>query len=149
LNATTDATLDATANETTALLEVYTDGQCPLCQWMRARVEPFDREGRLEWLDLNSPEALRRAAPHTHAELAAEMYARRKTDGAWAKGFFAWIEVLRLLPRLRWLAHLFARWPFTSVGPVFYRQLARRRYQLFGIPPPCDDTGVCQLHAKK
>jgi predicted DCC family thiol-disulfide oxidoreductase YuxK len=115
---------------------------------MRARVEPFDRERRLEWLDLNSPEALARAAPYTHAQLAEEMYTRRKADGAWAKGFFAWIEVLRLLPRLRWLARLFSRWPFTALGPIFYRQLAKRRYQLFGIPPPCDAAGVCQLHKK-
>ena len=135
-------------NEATAQLEVYTDGQCPLCLWMRARVEPFDRDRRLEWLDLNSPEALSRAAPHTHKQLAEEMYTRRKGDGAWSKGFFAWIEVLRVLPRFRWLAWLFARWPFTALGPVFYRQLARRRYQLFGIPPPCDETGVCQLHQK-
>ncbi|HYP00282.1 MAG TPA: DUF393 domain-containing protein [Pyrinomonadaceae bacterium] len=135
-------------NEATAQLEVYTDGQCPLCLWMRARVEPFDRERRLEWLDLNSPEALRRAAPYTHKQLAEEMYARRKQDGTWAKGFFAWIEVLRVLPSFRWLAGLLARWPFTALGPVLYRQLARRRYQLFGIPPPCDDKGVCHLHQK-
>ncbi|MDQ1559490.1 MAG: hypothetical protein QOD32_2550 [Pyrinomonadaceae bacterium] len=136
---------EATAQQ----LEVYTDGQCPLCRWMRARVEPFDRDGQIEWLDLNSPDALRRAAPHTHAQLAEEMYTRRKPDGVWAKGFFAWIEVLRVLPRFRWLAWVFSRWPFTALGPVFYRQLARRRYQLFGIPPPCDATGVCQLHTKK
>ncbi|HEV7904628.1 MAG TPA: DUF393 domain-containing protein [Pyrinomonadaceae bacterium] len=147
MNATANMAANATT-ATTTTLEVYTDGQCPLCQWMRARVEPFDKEGKLEWLDLNSPEALRRAAPHTHEELAAEMYVRRKADGGWAKGFFAWIEVLRVLPRLRWLGHVFARWPFTSLGPVFYRQLAKRRYQLFGIPPPCDETGVCQLHKK-
>jgi predicted DCC family thiol-disulfide oxidoreductase YuxK len=135
-------------NETTAQLEVYTDGQCPLCQWMRARVEPFDRDRRLEWLDLNSPEALSRAAPYTHAQLAEEMYTRRKRDGAWAKGFFSWIEVLRQLPSFRWLAWLFSRWPFNALGPVFYRQLAKRRYQIFGIPPPCDAAGVCQIHKK-
>jgi predicted DCC family thiol-disulfide oxidoreductase YuxK len=113
---------------------------------MRARVEPFDRDGQLEWLDLNAPEALSRAAPHTHAQLAEEMYTRRKADGAWSKGFFAWVEVLRLLPGFRWLAWLFSRWPFTALGPVLYRQLAKRRYQLFGIPPPCDAAGVCRIH---
>jgi predicted DCC family thiol-disulfide oxidoreductase YuxK len=116
---------------------------------MRARIEPFDRDRRLEWLDLNSPEALSRAAPYTHAQLAEEMYARRKWDGVWAKGFFSWIEVLRLLPAFRWLAWVFSRWPFTALGPVLYRQLAKRRYQIFGIPPPCDDTGVCQIHKKQ
>jgi predicted DCC family thiol-disulfide oxidoreductase YuxK len=116
---------------------------------MRARVEPFDRERKIEWLDFHSPEALRRAAPHTHAELAEEMYARRKEDGAWSRGFFAWIEVLRVLPGFRQLAWLLARPLFTVLGPFFYRQFAKRRYQLFGIPPPCDETGVCQLHSKK
>lgn len=142
--------MNGTANVTTtaAGLEVYTDGQCPLCQWVRARVEPFDSERKLEWLDFHSPEALRRAAPHTRSELAEEMYARRKPEGVWSKGFFAWIEVLRVLPRFRWLAGLLARPPFTALGPVFYRQVAKRRYQLFGIPPPCDNTGVCQLHKK-
>lgn len=133
----------------TAQLEVYTDGQCPLCLWMRARVEPFDRARRLEWLDLNSQAALRRAAPHAHKELADAMHVRRKADGAWSRGYRAWLEVLRVLPRLKWLAWLLSLWPFAALGPVFYRQVARRRYRLFGIPPPCDDSGVCQLHTGK
>ena len=51
-------------------IEVYTDGQCPLCRWTRQRVEPFDRNGRIEWLDYNDPEMLSRAAPHTFHEMA-------------------------------------------------------------------------------
>lgn len=129
-------------------LEVYTDGQCPLCRWSRARVEPFDRDGRIEWYDLNDPVAIRRAAPHTFAELAAEMYVRR-ADGSWSKGFFGWLDVLRVLPRWRWLAGVLSVWPCNSFGPVFYRWLARRRYTLFGIPPPCDPNGVCALHQPK
>lgn len=128
-------------------IEVYTDGQCPLCRWMRARVEPLDRERRIEWLDFNEPENQRRAAPHTFAELTEEMYVRR-TDGSWSKGFQAWIDVLRVLPRWNWLASLLSAWPFRSVGPHFYRWLARRRYSLFGIPPPCDASGVCSIHKK-
>jgi len=130
-------------------LEVYTDGQCPLCQWMRARVEPFDRNRRLEWLDFHSSDALRRAAPHTREQLSAAMHVRRKTDGTWTEGFYAWLEVLRVLPRLRPLAWVLSHWPFTALGPIFYRQLAKRRYQLFGIPPPCDEVGVCQVHIRK
>lgn len=133
----------------TTQLEVYTDGQCPLCRWMRAHVEPFDRERKIEWLDYHAPESLRLAAPHTREQLAEEMYVRRKPGGAWSKGFWAWLEVLRMLPRLRWLAGVLSLWPFTALGPIFYRQLAKRRYQLFGIPPPCDESGVCQLHSKQ
>jgi predicted DCC family thiol-disulfide oxidoreductase YuxK len=128
-----------------ARIEVYTDGRCPLCRWTRARVEPLDREGRIEWLDYHDPAALRRAAPRTRQELAEAMHVRRP-DGSWAMGYFGWIEVLRVLPRWRWLAPLMALWPFRSLGPIFYGWLARRRYRLFGIPPPCDETGICALH---
>jgi predicted DCC family thiol-disulfide oxidoreductase YuxK len=126
-------------------IEVYTDGQCNLCLWMRARVEPYDRDQRIEWLDYNDPELLKRAAPHTHEELAAEMHTRAP-DGRWTKGYFAWIEVTRVLPRFKWLAPLLSIWPLTRLGPVFYDWLAKRRYKLFGVPPPCDESGVCRLH---
>lgn len=114
---------------------------------MRARVEPLDRDRRIEWLDYNEPQNQRRAAPHTRAALAEEMHVRR-TDGTWSKGFGGWLDVLRVLPRWRWLARVLARQPFTTLGPVFYRWLASRRYKLFGIPPPCDADGVCQLHKR-
>ena len=132
-----------------ARLEVYTDGQCPLCRWVRERVEPRDRAHRLEWFDYHDPAALARAAPHTAQELAAEMYVRRKTDGAWRTGYWAWLEVLRVLPRWHWLVPVLSAWPFSALGPRFYRFIASRRYTLFGIPPPCDESGVCQLHQKQ
>ena len=131
-----------------ARIEVFTDGQCPLCQWMRARVEPFDRERRIEWLDYRDPEIQRRAAPYTFQELNEEMHTRTP-DGRWAAGYGAWIEVMRVLPGWRWFAPLLNIWPATSLGPVFYRWLANRRYKLFGVPPPCDAAGVCSLHAPK
>ena len=129
-------------------IEVYTDGQCPLCQWSRARVEPRDRDHRLAWFDYHDPVALARAAPHTPRQLADEMHVRLP-DGSWRKGYWAWIEVLRVLPRWRWAAGLLSAWPLARLGPAFYRQVAKRRYKIFGIPPPCDDTGVCSLHQKR
>jgi len=112
---------------------------------MRARVEPLDRDRRIEWLDYNDPEVLQRATPHTREELATEMHAR-PANGKWFKGYFAWIEVVRVLRRWRWLATIMSIWPCTSLGPIGYKWLARRRYTLFGVPPPCDASGVCQLH---
>jgi predicted DCC family thiol-disulfide oxidoreductase YuxK len=134
-----------TAMSQPARIEVYTDGECPLCQWMRSKVEPFDREQRIDWMNYRDPEVMRRAAPYTFQELNEEMHARTP-DGRWSGGFQAWIEVLRVLPRWRWLAPLMSIWPFTSLGPIFYRWLAARRYKLFGVPPPCDADGVCSLH---
>jgi predicted DCC family thiol-disulfide oxidoreductase YuxK len=126
-------------------IEVYTDGQCNLCRWMRAHVEPLDRNHRIEWLDYNDPAILQRAAPRTRDDMANEMHTRT-ADGRWSKGYLAWIEVVRVLPRWKWLAPLMSVWPFTKLGPIFYRELAARRYTLFGVAPPCDASGVCQLH---
>ena len=112
---------------------------------MRARVEPLDRKGRLEWLDYNDPKILRRAIPHTRAEMAEEMYVRAP-NGLWSKGYAAWIEVIRVLPRWKWLTPIMSVWPFNKLGPIFYLWLASRRYTLFGVPPPCDVSGVCRLH---
>ena len=126
-------------------LEVYTDGQCNLCRWTRARVEPLDSNHCIEWLDYNDPDVLRRAAPHTREEMAAEMHTRA-ADGRWAKGYFAWIEVICVLPRWKWLAPILSIRPLTNLGPIFYRWLAAHRYTLLGVPPPCDESGVCRLH---
>ena len=126
-------------------IEVYTDGRCNLCRWTRAQVEPLDRNHRLEWLDYNDPKILARAAPHTREQMAEEMHVRSPA-GLWRKGYFAWIEVVRVLPRWRWLAPIMSVWPFTKLGPIFYHWLASHRYTLFGVPPPCDASGVCKLH---
>ena len=132
-------------NQIAGKIEVYTDGHCNLCRWMREHVEPLDRDHRVEWLDYNDPEILKRAAPHTREKMAEQMHVRTP-DGRWTKGYFGWIEVIRVLPRWSWMSPIMNVWPFTKLGPIFYHWLAARRYTLFGVPPPCDASGVCQLH---
>jgi predicted DCC family thiol-disulfide oxidoreductase YuxK len=134
--------------EQSSRIEVYTDGQCPLCRWMRAQIEPYDRDQRIEWLDYNDSSVRERAAQFTREELAAQMHARTP-EGRWSKGYQAWVEVLRVLPSWRWLVPIFSTWPFASLGPVFYRWLAKRRYTIFGVPPSCEESGVCRLHMKE
>jgi len=77
-----------------AKIEIFTDGECPLCKWMRARVEPFDTRNRLRWLNFRDPEVLEMAAPRAYEELNSEMHAHMP-DGRWLKGYPAWLEVLR------------------------------------------------------
>ena len=129
-------------------IEVYTDGRCPLCQWTRARVEPRDADGRIEWLDYHDPESLSRAAPHTIEELSDEMHVRLN-DGRWRRGYEAWVEVVGVLPRWRWLKPVLNLAPLRRVGTLLYKWIARRRYKLFGVPPPCDPQGACALHSKQ
>lgn len=129
----------------TAQLEVYTDGQCPLCRWMRAKVEPRDRFKRIKWLDYRDAE-VQSQTPYTFEQLDKEMYARQILNGRWSAGYGAWLDVLRQLPRWRFVAPALSLWPFTSLGRHIYRWLAKRRYKLFGVPPPCDTDGLCSLH---
>ena len=112
---------------------------------MRERVERRDRSGRIRWMDYRDPD-VQGGTPYTYQQLDEEMHARRIANGRWSAGFKAWLEVMRVLPRWRFLAPLLSIWPFTALGRLVYRWLARRRYKLFGIPPPCDPEGVCTLH---
>lgn len=130
-------------------IQVLTDGECPLCLWSRARVEPRDREGRIEWFNYRDPEVVKALAPpYSFEELNKEMHVRTP-DGRWTGGYEAWLELVRVLPRWRVFVPILSLWPFTSLGAIFYRWLANRRYALFGVPPPCDEAGVCSLHKNK
>ena len=130
-------------------IQVLTDGECPLCRWSRAKIEPRDRRQRIEWLNYRDPEIIERInPPYTFAELDREMHVR-DAHGRWTGGYEAWLEIMRVLPRWRVTVPLVSRWPFTRLGPLFYKWLASRRYALFGVPPPCDANGVCSLHKQR
>lgn len=131
--------------ENASKIDVYTDGECPLCQWIQLRVEPRDRDKRLRWLNFRDPQTLREAAPRTFDQMSAEMHAKLP-DGRWVQGYRAWIEVLKVLPSWAWLASVMQIWPLTAIGPVVYRWIAAHRFSLFGIPPPCGPEGACELH---
>src|SRR4051812_34218631 len=132
----------------TRRLVVYTDGSCPFCQWSRQRVEQFDREHRVEFRDYNNPAAARET-PFSDAELAKEMHVLTP-DKRWPGGYFAWLEVLRVLPQWRWLGKLLSFVPFRWLGPPLYGAIARNRYRApylllrwMGAPPPCPAEGSC------
>ena len=127
---------------------VYTDGSCPFCQWSRQKVERYDRDRRVEFRDYNNP-AVAHQTPFTGEELATEMHVLTP-DQRWHGGFAAWLEVLKALPRFRWLGKLLGFIPFRWVGPPLYRLIARNRYRApsvvlhwMGAPPPCTPESGC------
>ena len=121
-------------------LDIYFDGGCAFCRWWRARLEPWDRNSRLQFVDFNDPNAAS-AAPFSLNELAQEMHLRAP-DGAWSAGFPAWVRILHELPRLAWLGWFLAKPPLRWIGPGLYRWIARHRTLLPGAPPPCN-AGAC------
>ena len=128
------ATMDA--EKQSGQYEVFNDGACPFCQWIRARVEPYDTAHRIAFVDYNDP-AVAARAPFSIEELENEMHVRTP-DGAWVAGFAAWVALLRAMPRLAWLGWVLGAPPFRWAGPSVYRWVARNRYSLPGAPPRCN-----------
>jgi predicted DCC family thiol-disulfide oxidoreductase YuxK len=115
--------------------DVFMDGGCAFCQWARARIEPFDTDERLNFLDYNDP-AVAEQAPFSRDALDREIHVRAP-DGAWHAGFAAWVVLLRAMPFLKWLGALLGSSMFRNFGPKLYRWVARNRHRLPGSPPAC------------
>jgi predicted DCC family thiol-disulfide oxidoreductase YuxK len=126
----------------TAKYDVFLDGSCSLCKWMRARIEPYDTGARLRFLDYNDS-AVTAHAPFTHTKLGSEMHVRTP-DGRWFRGYESWLVVLRVLPKLAWLGWIGDLPLVRSIGASAYRFIARHRYSLPGAPPRCDGD-TCAL----
>ena len=122
--------------------DVFMDGSCSFCRWSQAKVEPYDTHGRVRFLDYNDP-AVAAKAPFSRDELAAEMHVRTP-EGAWLKGFEAWVALLRALPKLSWLGRLANMPPLRWIGPYAYDFVARHRYSLPGAPARCE-TDTCAI----
>lgn len=122
--------------------DIFMDGSCSFCRWSRAKVEPYDSGSRLRFLDYNDP-AVAAQAPCPRAELDNEMHVRTP-EGAWLKGFEAWLALLRVLPKLAWLGRFASVPPMRWIGPYAYAFIARHRYSLPGAPARCD-TDTCAI----
>lgn len=132
----------------TAKYEIFLDGSCSFCRWSRAKIEPYDSDGRLQFLDYNDP-AVGAQAPFPRAELDREMH-MRTPDGKWLRGFEAWQAMLRVLPKLVWIGKITSLPPLRWLGPPMYGFIARHRYSLPGAPARCeDDTCTPPAHRSR
>jgi predicted DCC family thiol-disulfide oxidoreductase YuxK len=123
----------------TVKYDIFLDGSCSFCQWTRKRIEPYDSAARLRFLDYNDP-AVAAQTPFARIELDREMHVRTP-EGAWLRGFDAWLALLRVLPKLSWFGRIASLPPLRWAGPAVYRFIARHRYSLPGAPARCkDDT---------
>jgi predicted DCC family thiol-disulfide oxidoreductase YuxK len=116
--------------------DIFLDGSCSFCRWLRAKVEPYDTNGRVQFLDYNDP-AVAAVARFPRSDLDREMH-MRTPEGRWLGGFEAWLALLRVLPRLAWLGWIAGLPPLRWLGPPLYRFIARHRYSLPGAPAQCE-----------
>jgi predicted DCC family thiol-disulfide oxidoreductase YuxK len=111
-------------------VEVFFDGQCPMCRASREWAERRDAGGRLAWIDASDPAAADRL-PVSAAELARAVLVRGR-DGSIASGYRAWLAVLAELPGWRGAARLLGLPPLAWLGPPVYRLVAVLRHALGG-----------------
>ena len=129
----------------TAKYDIFLDGSCSFCQWTRERIEPYDSGARLRFLDYNDP-AVAAQTPFARTELDREMHLRTP-EGAWLRGFDAWLALLRVLPKFSWLSRIASLPPLRWIGPPVYGFIARHRYRLPGAPARCEnDTCAPPAH---
>ena len=117
-------------------LEVWYDGQCPVCRASRDWCTARDPEGRLVFRDLNT--AAEAELPVARREAESAMWVRGD-DGRLASGFDGWRCIMAELPGWRWLARAAGIPPLRWLGPPVYRLVAHARRVL---PGSADVTGT-------
>ena len=114
-------------------LEVWYDGQCPVCRASRDWCAARDPEGRLEFRDVRA--VAEAELPVSRADAESSMWVRGD-DGELAAGFAGWRRILAELPGWRWLARVSGTPPLRWLGPPVYRLVARARRMLPGYGHP-------------
>lgn len=115
-------------------VEVFYDGQCPLCCREIGMIRWLDRRERLRLTDISTPEFRPADYQKSMDDFMSEIQGRLP-DGQWIIG----VEVFRQLYAavgLGWLVAI-TRWPGISRGLDFgYRVFAKNRLRLTGRCTP-------------
>ena len=118
-------------------LEVWYDGQCPLCRASRAWCAARDPEGRLVFRDLRTATEAELPVPRPAAE--ASMWVRG-ADGTPLGGFAGWRRIMAELSGSRSLARVTGATPVRWLGPPIYWLVARARRMLPGYGHPASPS---------
>ena len=108
-------------------VEVWMDGNCPLCRRSMAWCEARDPDGRIRFHDFQA--ASDEELPVERGAMERSMWVRG-ADGSLLEGFDAWRRILLEVPGWRWLAGAVALPPLRWLGPPVYRLVAHNRHRL-------------------
>ena len=125
-----------------AELTVLYDGACGLCRTSVQRVRPYDRSGKIEFIDLNDASVAARF-PQVDRREAMRWMQAVDSRGTVSSGVDAWARIGQLLPGWR-----YAAWLLLVPGIHFFAQygyafIARNRYRW--NKERCED-GSCAVH---
>jgi predicted DCC family thiol-disulfide oxidoreductase YuxK len=114
-------------------IELFFDGECPLCQREIGLLRRWDRHARIRFTDIAADDFSAAALGVEHDRLMAEIHGRLP-DGHWVRG----VEVFRHLYAAVGYRRLVAvtRWPILRQGLEWgYRLFARNRLRWTGRCP--------------
>jgi predicted DCC family thiol-disulfide oxidoreductase YuxK len=118
---------------------IFYDGTCALCRSTRRYLESLEATAALRFVDSRDPETMGEFPRVGPAETGGQMFVVAP-DGKSAGGYDGLVLLLPALRKYAWVAPVLRRRPFTWVGRVLYRFIARHRHRLFGraAAPACD-----------
>lgn len=122
-------------------VEVFFDGDCPLCTREVAMVRRLDRKARVRFTDIAAPEFDAGTIGRTQEDLMARIQGRLP-DGSFIEG----VEVFRRMYAATGLGALVAVTRIPGISHALdagYRWFARNRLRLTGR---CN-TDTCKVHA--
>ncbi|MBL8828010.1 MAG: DUF393 domain-containing protein [Planctomycetaceae bacterium] len=119
------------------------DGHCRFCLAAVRRLRALDTRGQLAFLSLHEPEVAERYPDLTHEQLMTDMYlvdqsGRRHAGVEAYRHMSLHMPWLWPLAPILWLPFSLPLWKF------LYRQVAKRRYLIFGKGQSCDN-GACRI----
>ena len=126
------------------VVEVFYDGDCPLCMREIRMLTRKDRAERIQFTDIAAPAFDAEKLGTTYAALMARIQGRL-ADGTWIDG----VEVFRqLYAAIGWTKVVaVTRWPIIrNVLSLGYRLFAANRLRLTGR---CAPDGACAVPARK
>ena len=124
------------------LVEVFFDGDCPLCIREVNLLRRLDRHGRVQFTDIAGPEFVAAVTPEEHADFMARIRGRLP-DGTMLEG----VEVFRRLYAAVGFGALVAMTRVPGLSQLLdlgYRVFARNRLRLTGR---CAPDGSCAVPA--
>lgn len=128
-------------------IEVFFDGECPLCvreiDWLKGK----DHAGKIRFIDIADSTFDASKFGKTWDEFMSEMHGRLP-DGSWVTGLDTFAILYQTL-RIGWMVD-WTRWPWMRpVADWGYRLFARNRVRWFGRKTgSCRANGSCEVKLK-
>lgn len=116
---------DQTSRPHPPVIEVFYDGDCPVCRIEVGYYGRVDRAGRIAWVDVTALSDAELPAGKRRDELLGRFHVREIGGGAWYVGVDAFARIWRELPRWRHFAFLFSVPGLRGLAELGYRGFLR------------------------